>query len=154
MKRTIIFLMLSLSISALAQNKDIASPPLTPAPTGEVVANTQLLSMHAQRLVEDLYSLGRDINKKDTKLIERYGLVKVGRRYHVLATLHVVEGFDETVLRRYKAHINTRIGNILTVNLPTRKFVRFAESGVVEFIEITMPVFLKNEASPTPIPAQ
>lgn len=148
MKKAILLVMLSLSLGTWAQNKEIVPPQLTPAKTEKDVAVHTRLSIHALRLVEDLNALGHDVRKNDTKIIDRYKLVKVGRRYHVLATLHVAQGFDETLLRRFKVHVNTRYGQILTVNLPTRKYVRFVESDVVDFVEITMPVELDQEEDP------
>ena len=121
-------------------SQNVVFPPSQVAqPTHQGASTDAALSPQALQLKADLIQLGRDVRKRDSSLISAYSLYRSRCRYHVAAAIKVPADFDESVLSHYGVKVNSRAGNLFTVAIPTRRFVAFVESGVVERVEVSVP---------------
>lgn len=137
----ILIVALAASCTALrAQNVTFAPPQPAPVSSSVQQDADAVLSVQGRRLQSALKDLGRDVRRKDTSLIEEYGLVRIGRRYHVRALVRVGADFEEAFLKKYRVQAGSRTGHFLSVSIPTRKFAAFAESGIVEYVEVATPM--------------
>ena len=105
------------------------------------------LSSLARMLQNDLSKLDREVKAEDAALIERYSLIRQDDGYYVAAILTLDHTYTEGELDVYGVKVQTIQGDMLTVLIPTNRYLQLIESRAVKSIEINSKVQLKNKTS-------
>jgi len=95
------------------------------------------LSPLARMLESDLRKLDRDVSPQDTELIERYSLRRRGDSYWVSAFITLDPPYADGELEQYGVLVQSLQGDMATVLLSTREYLRLVDYRVVKAIEIS-----------------
>ena len=111
-------------------------------PISSVLSERQptYLSPVASMLASDLRKLEREVTASDVAIIEQYSLKRRGNGYCVSAILTLDPPYADGELEQYGVLVQSIQGDMATVLLSTREFLRLIDSRVVKAIEIAPKV--------------
>ncbi|NND05236.1 MAG: S8 family serine peptidase [Saprospiraceae bacterium] len=84
-----------------------------------------------------------ELGVSHARLREKYRMYPQDGRSYVPAIVAVRAGFDRSKLHRFDVRINSDLGKILTIHIPSEQYKAFIELPGIEYVEIAKPIYPK-----------
>ncbi len=119
---------------------------------GNVVNSKKKISPTTSFLLNDIKRLKGNANDKkisEASLIEKYALIKKGKKLYANSFIVVEEGFKQKIFRKYGVLSNIQKGNTYTALIPINEIEALSQNKYVKYIQIGEKVKLAMDVART-----
>jgi len=112
--------------------------------TNDTINTNMKLSLQTKQFVKEMKSIDIDESNISDEIISKYGIVTRNNQYFITGLAKVNERFDLQELKNMNININSKSGNIITLEIPLNDLDIFLKYKGVNYFEISQKVELKK----------
>jgi hypothetical protein len=116
----------------------------------DTIINSKMkLSLYTKQFIREIKSMNNnkkiDEKKLSDEFIKKHGIIKRNNHFFIGGFVKINESFDSQDLKNMNIKINSKSGNIITLEIPINSLNALLKYEGINYFEINQKVELKNK---------
>lgn len=117
-----------------------------PDKTNDTMSTTMKLSLHTKQFIKEIESTNKKFDESDfsDEFKKKYGIIIQNNQFFIGGLAKVNNNYNSHHLKNMNVKVNSKSGNIITLDIPLSSLKAFFKYDGVSYFEINQKVDLKN----------